>query len=96
MKKYWVNTWRRPNRKMKRLLKKLIAENGNVYTYTNRVDSYNDRVGQEHRGMHNLHKAIDKLYPRSYQGTTSMHRPKSLYEQLIIDRTCHQLKEKQK
>lgn len=80
MKKYYVNTWRRPNRKMKRLLKKLIAKNGNVYTYTNRVDSYNDRVGQVHQGMTNLHKAIDKLYCYVYQGTTSIHRPKSLYE----------------
>lgn len=33
MKKYLVNTWRRPNRKMKRLLEKLLAENGNAYTY---------------------------------------------------------------
>lgn len=84
---------------MKRLLKKkkkIISENCYVYTYTNRVNSYNDRVGQVHRGMYNLHKAIDKLHPCSYQGTTSMHRPKLLYEQLIIDLTCHQLREKQK
>lgn len=65
MKEYSFNTLRRPNRKMKRLLKKLIAKNGNVYTYTNRVDSYNDRVGQVHRGMHNLHRVIEELYTHS-------------------------------
>lgn len=74
MKKYSVNTWRRPNRKMKRLLKKLIVENGNVYTYINRVDSYNDRVGQVHRGMYNLRKAMATLITfkvlRDYEQTT--------------------------
>lgn len=96
MKKYWVNTWRRPNRKMKRLFKKLLAENSNVDAYINRVNAYNDRVGQVHKGLLNLHREVDKLYPRSYQGTVSMSRPKSSYEQLIIDRICHQLREKQK
>lgn len=68
MKKYWVNTWRRPNRKMKRLLEKLLAENGNVYTYTNRVDSYNDRVGQAHQGISNFRKEIRRR--TKVQGTT--------------------------
>lgn len=71
MKKYWVNTWRRPNRKMKRLFKKLLAENSNVDAYINRVNAYNDRVGQAHKGLLNLHKEADKLYPLYY---TSMRR----------------------
>lgn len=95
MKKYLVNTWRRPNRKMKRLLKKLIAENGNVYTYTNRVDFYNNRVGQTLRGLHNLRRAINKIYPCAHQGTTSVRKPGSL-EQLILYQKCRQLGEKWK
>ena len=90
MKKYWVNTWRRPNRKMKRLLKKLIAKNDNVDTYINRVNSYNDRVGQLHKGILNLHREIDKLYPRYYKGTTSTRRPEPLQKHFIIDNKCHQ------
>ena len=70
---------------------KIIADNGNVYTYTNRVDFYNDRVGQARLGMHNLRGAIDKIYSCAHQDTTSAHRPKAL-EQIITYQRCHQLR----
>lgn len=84
MKKYLVNTWRRPNRKMKRLLEKLLAENGNAYTYINRVNYYNDRVGQAHQGISNFRKEIRRR--TKVQGTTSMGMPRRLFERNTYNR----------
>lgn len=53
---------KRPNRKNKRLLAHIVANNSDVKPYVNKIRAYNKRVGQKHIGYLKVAKFLHEQY----------------------------------